>query len=115
MVPALETISQNKLTALRKGVLEFVVLRVLLRKRAYVPDILGELLPTEFETQEGTLYPMLNRMSREGLVEYEWVESTNGPPRKYYAATNLGERHFNEFREYWQHISDTIDRLGDPS
>ena len=52
--------------------------------------MLGRLAGTEFATQEGTLYPLLSRMRREKLVDYEWQESESGPPRKYYRLTAKG-------------------------
>ena len=76
-----------KLLPLRKGLLEFVVLKIVAGHSVYVPDILRRLADTEFATQEGTLYPLLSKLRREGLVHYEWRESETGPPRKYYQLT----------------------------
>jgi PadR family transcriptional regulator PadR len=70
--------------------LEFVILRIIDADRLYVADMLKRLSATEFATQEGTLYPLLSRMRREELVDYEWKESEAGPPRKYYQLTAKG-------------------------
>src|ERR1700761_963033 len=78
---------------MRKGLLEFLILKVIDADRVYVADILRKLAATEFATQEGTLYPLLSRMRREGLVDYDWKESDAGPPRKYYALTARDRRH----------------------
>jgi PadR family transcriptional regulator PadR len=67
---------------------------------------------TEFATQEGTLYPLLSRMRRESLVDYEWQESEAGPPRKYYSLTEPGRQALAELQGYWQHVNETINRLG---
>jgi len=72
----------EKFLAIRKGLLEFLILRIIASNKVYVADMLNRLSTTEFATQEGTLYPLLSKMRREGLVEYEWKESGVGPPRK---------------------------------
>ena len=67
---------------------------------------------TEFATQEGTLYPLLSRMRRDGLVDYDWKESDSGPPRKYYALTASGQAQLAELVAYWRLINKTIEDLG---
>ena len=102
----------EKFSAIRKGLLEFLILRIIARDKLYVADMLKRLSTTEFATQEGTLYPLLSKLRREGLVDYEWQESDAGPPRKYYALTPKGHTQLGELHDYWQHINDTIDQLG---
>src|ERR1700710_418084 len=98
----------DKFGAIRKGLLEFLILKVIDADRVYVADMLKKLAMTEFATQEGTLYPLLSRMRRDGLVDYEWKESEAGPPRKYYRLTEKGEKELGETKDYWQHIITTI-------
>ena len=81
---------ESKLAPIRKGLLEFLVLKIVGAESMYVPDILRRLAGTEFTTQEGTLYPLLSKLRREDLVHYEWKESDAGPPRKYYRLTDSG-------------------------
>jgi hypothetical protein len=69
----------SKLAPIRKGLLEFLVLKIVGASSVYVPDILRRLAGTEFATQEGTLYPLLSKLRREDLVQYEWQESDAGP------------------------------------
>jgi PadR family transcriptional regulator PadR len=102
----------DKLSSIRKGLLEFVILRIVSADKVYVADMLQKLSVTEFATQEGTLYPLLSKMRREGLVEYEWQESSAGPPRKYYALTAKGRAQLARLDEYWKEINATITRLG---
>jgi len=102
----------EKFSAIRKGLLEFLILRIIARDKLYVADMLKRLSPTEFATQEGTLYPLLSKLRREGLVDYEWQQSDAGPPRKYYALTPKGHTQLGDLDEYWQHINDTISQLG---
>ena len=102
----------TKLAPLRKGLLEFVVLRIVGGDQVYVPDILKRLSGTEFATQEGTLYPLLSKLRREQLVYYEWRESELGPPRKYYRLTESGLQQLAQLDDYWQRINHTLARLG---
>jgi PadR family transcriptional regulator PadR len=84
----------QKFTTIRKGLLEFLILQ------------------TDFATQEGTLYPLLSKMRREELVDYEWQESETGPPRKYYKLTDKGRSQLGEFKSYWDYLNTTINQLG---
>lgn len=104
----------EKFTPIRKGLLEFLLLKIISADKVYVADILRQLKETEFATQEGTLYPLLSKMRREKLLDYEWKESDAGPPRKYYELTARGRDRLRETSEYWQKISGTIKNLGQP-
>lgn len=97
---------------IRKGLLEFLILKIVAANQVYAADILKRLSKTEFATQEGTLYPLLSRMRREGLVDYEWKESSAGPPRKYYQLTESGQAYLDELNAYWQRINRTIRQVG---
>src|SRR5215470_19661331 len=102
----------EKFAALRKGLLEFVVLRIVAGGRVYVGDVLARLAATSFATQEGTLYPLLSKLRRDELVDYEWVESEAGPPRKYYRLTDKGASHLSDLAAYWRSLNTTIENLG---
>ena len=104
----------DKSITLRKGLLEFLILAIVSSGRAYAADILQRLSNTDFATQEGTLYPLLSKMRREQLLDYEWQESETGPPRKYYKLATTGRRQLAEFREYWKSLTHLIDELGNP-
>lgn len=106
------TIDPTKLTALRKGLLEFLILGVVSSDTVYAADILKRLSSTDFATQEGTLYPLLSKMRREGLLDYEWQESAAGPPRKYYRLTEAGKEQLREFRDYWGSLTNLIEAIG---
>lgn len=103
---------ESKLAPIRKGLLEFLVLKIVGVRSVYVPDILRRLAGTEFATQEGTLYPLLSKLRRENLVLYEWQESDAGPPRKYYRLTEAGKAQLNALDEYWSRINRTIADMG---
>ena len=102
----------EKFSAIRKGLLEFLILRIVSSDKVYVADMLKRLGSTEFATQEGTLYPLLSKLRREGLVDYEWQESDAGPPRKYYRLTAKGRSTLADLNEYWKYINATISQLG---
>ncbi|HVZ20041.1 MAG TPA: PadR family transcriptional regulator [Vicinamibacterales bacterium] len=105
-------VDADKFTAIRKGLLEFLILKIVAGEKVYVADMLKKLSTTEFATQEGTLYPLLSKMRREGLVDYEWRESDAGPPRKYYGLTAKGRAQLADLDEYWKTINTTISQLG---
>src|SRR5918999_1307990 len=95
----------EKFASIRKGLLEFLILKIVASDKVYVADMLQRLSTTEFATQEGTLYPLLSKMRREGTVDYEWRESDAGPPRKYYRLTTKGQAQLDELHEYWAYIN----------
>jgi PadR family transcriptional regulator, regulatory protein PadR len=102
----------DKFAAIRKGLLEFLILKIVAADQVYVADILKQLSGTDFATQEGTLYPLLSKMRRDGLVDYQWRESGTGPPRKYYLLTAKGQSQLAELNDYWTHLNTTITQLG---
>jgi PadR family transcriptional regulator, regulatory protein PadR len=103
---------ESKLAPIRKGLLEFLVLKIVGARSVYVPDILRQLAGTEFSTQEGTLYPLLSKLRREELVQYDWQESEAGPPRKYYRLTDTGRAQLQALDDYWAQINRTIANVG---
>lgn len=105
-------VDHEQFAGLRKGLLEYVVLQVVSARPVYVADMLGRLTGTAFATQEGTLYPLLSKLRREELVDYEWVESDAGPPRKYYRLTPKGEARLAELAAYWRQLNTTLEELG---
>ncbi|MDB5224584.1 MAG: transcriptional regulator, PadR-like family [Candidatus Adlerbacteria bacterium] len=102
---------KNTFTPLRNGLLEFVVLKLVAKRAVYAAEILEKLAATEFVTGEGTLYPLLSKLRRDELVEYEWQESDAGPPRKYYRLAPKGTAYLQELESYWARINQTIKKL----
>ncbi len=94
----------NIRSQMRKGILEYCVLLLLNRKRAYPSDIINGLSEASLIVVEGTLYTLLNRLRKEGKLNYEWEESPKGPPRKYYFITPAGEETLKEMSEAWDEI-----------
>lgn len=83
--------ADNLATQLRKGYLAYCVLLVCAQQR-YTSEIITELQMAELVVVEGTIYPLLSRLQKDGLLRYEWQESEQGPPRKYYSLTEFGEK-----------------------
>ena len=101
----------NAKSQMRKGLLEFCILLLLKRQAAYASDIIQQLKEADLLVVEGTLYPLLTRLKKDGLLAYEWQESTQGPPRKYYCLTVEGEAFLNELDLAWSEISNTVNYL----
>jgi PadR family transcriptional regulator PadR len=99
---------ENIRTQMRKGILEFCVLLLLSRERAYPSDILNRLKEARLIVVEGTLYALLNRLRKEGYLTYEWEESRMGPPRKYYMMTPSGMALLEVMRSEWMQIAQSI-------
>lgn len=103
---------ESKLAALRRGMLEPVVLSALDGESRYAGEIAQILRDAEFPVQDGTLHPLLNRLRREGLLTHEWRESTAGPPRKYLALSDEGRSQLTQFRDYFHHLATMIESIG---
>jgi PadR family transcriptional regulator, regulatory protein PadR len=95
---------ENTQVQMRKGVLEFCILSIIARGEVYASDMLAELTGARIMVVEGTLYPLLTRLRKAGLVDYKWIESAFGPPRKYYTLTPLGERFLQGLRQTWDEL-----------
>ena len=102
---------ENAQAQMRKGFLEFPVLLVIGSGKAYASDILKSLKEADLLLVEGTLYPLLTRLKRFGLVSYEWKESRTGPPRKYYSITAERKHILQELKVTWQSLDTTITKL----
>jgi PadR family transcriptional regulator PadR len=77
-------------TQLRKGFLAYCVLKTCSQQPKYTSDIITQLRSAELVVVEGTIYPLLSRLQKDGLLSHEWQESEQGPPRKYYVTTEFG-------------------------
>ena len=95
---------------LRKGALDLCVLAVLSRGESYGYEIASQLVAA-VGMGEGTIYPLMRRMQNDGLVATRIVESSSGPPRKYYRLTALGQKAFDVHRRDWRSLSAAVDQL----
>ena len=99
---------ENKKKQMRRGVLELCVLAIIAEKEAYPRGILEKLKETKLIVFEGTLYPLLTRLRKEGKLDYEWRESLKGPPRKYYQLTDKGSTFLNALWHTWDEMVKTV-------
>jgi PadR family transcriptional regulator PadR len=99
---------ENTKAQMRKGILEYCILTVLSNREAYPSDIIKELKEAKLIVVEGTLYPLLTRLKNAGLLQYNWVESSSGPPRKYYALTKDGQKFLNELKNTWDELHEAV-------
>lgn len=100
------------LSQLRRGTLEYCVLAVLRRGEQYAFDLVKTLSGVDgMVTSEGTLYPLLSRLRKDGLVASSWEESPKGPPRRYYRLTSKGRRALKDFTLEWQRFRSSVDEL----
>jgi PadR family transcriptional regulator, regulatory protein PadR len=97
---------------LRRGALEYCVMALLQREERYAFDLVRELAETDgLVISEGTIYPMLGRMRRDGTVETTWRESPSGPPRRYYKLSRAGRTALLQFKKEWSTFRDAVDRV----
>ena len=102
---------ENTQVQMRKGILEFCILHIISRGEVYASDMLNELTSARIMVVEGTLYPLLTRLRKAELVEYKWVESTSGPPRKYYKITGDGKEFLGQLDGTWDELLNSTKRI----
>ncbi len=102
---------ENTASQMRKGVLEFCILSIIKKGEAYPSDIIDSMKEANLHLFEGTLYPLLTRLKNADLLSYRWVESSSGPPRKYFALTEKGAAFYEELATTWQELADAVAAL----
>lgn len=101
----------NTQSQMRKGVLEFCILSIIKRGEVYPSDIIDEMKRANLNILEGTLYPLLTRLKNADLLTYRWVESTGGPPRKYFLLTEKGAAFYAELEATWNELANAVKTL----
>ena len=97
---------------LRRGTLDLAILLTVSAGRLYGLAIIQHLEAfTDLVITEGTIYPILGRLTREGLLEAEWVEGEAPHPRKYYRLTRTGAKRLADMKGEWRAFAEKIDRL----
>ncbi len=102
---------ENTQVQMRKGILEFCILHIISRGEVYASDMLEELTSAKIMVVEGTLYPLLTRLRKAELVEYRWVESLSGPPRKYYTLTDTGLSFLESLKNTWEELMNSTNQI----
>ena len=101
----------NAKSQMRKGMLEYCIMLLLEERPYYTSDIIARLKEANLLVVEGTLYPLLTRLKNDGVLNYQWQESTQGPPRKYYALTDEGRQMLEQLETAWNEIANTVSNL----
>jgi PadR family transcriptional regulator PadR len=96
---------------LRKGFLAYCVLKVCSHGAKYTSDIIHELQRADLVVVEGTIYPLLSRLQKDGLLSHEWQESEQGPPRKYYLTTETGTSVMQQMTKDIAALNATLNKL----
>jgi PadR family transcriptional regulator PadR len=102
-------IVENTQTQMRKGILEYCILSIISRGEIYASDIISELTKARLIVVEGTIYPLLTRLKNNGLLIYNWQESTSGPPRKYYNLSPEGHEVLKRLDTTWVELSYAVE------
>lgn len=102
---------ENTQVQMRKGILEFCILHIIARGEVYASDLLEELTSAKIMVVEGTLYPLLTRLRKAELVDYKWVESSSGPPRKYYTLTGEGSKFLERLDHTWGDLVNSAQKV----
>jgi PadR family transcriptional regulator PadR len=98
----------NMKAQMRKGVLDMCILNLLSSEAMYTSDIIDRLKDSQLVVVEGTLYPLLTRLKNSGFLEYYWMESNSGPPRKYFKITPVGLAFLQDLKESWMQINEAV-------
>lgn len=96
---------------MKRGVLEMCVLSLINEQKTYGREINERLKESELVVVEGTLYPLLSRLKKAELLEYEWEESKTGPPRKYYKTTQKGEDFLGDLLNTWGNLVEAVSKM----
>jgi PadR family transcriptional regulator PadR len=103
---------ESLITQMRRGTLEYCVLALLRDQARYGFDLVRTLADADgLITSEGTIYPLLSRLRRDGLVTTAWHESPSGPPRRYYQLTPDGHQALELFTTEWNRFTQAVNRL----
>lgn len=106
---------ENAKVQMRKGILEFCILKIISKGEVYASTMLTELTSAKIMVVEGTLYPLLTRLKNAGILDYRWVESASGPPRKYYLLTEKGQEFLTEMSETWDELQSSVNQISNAS
>lgn len=103
--------AENTISQMRRGILEFCIVSLLANEEIYTAELIDRLRAAQLIVTDGTLYPLLNRLQKAQLLQYRWVESESGPPRKYYALTDNGRVYLQQLEQAWQSITASVGAL----
>lgn len=98
-------------TQMRKWILEYIILWLISQKDIYGAEIIEKLKSWDLIVAEGTIYPLLSRLKTDKLIDYYWIESESGHPRKYYTLTQDGKDMLAIMEQSWCDIKNSIEKI----
>jgi PadR family transcriptional regulator PadR len=105
-------VAGEQVAQMRRGLLPYCVLALLRDGERYGFELVRTLSGMDgMVTGEGTVYPLLTRLRKNGLVTTSWQESPSGPPRRYYRLTSAGSRALGEFAGEWERLRNSVDGI----
>lgn len=96
---------------MRRGFLEFCVLGIIAQGEIYSTELLLKLKQAQMIVSEGTIYPLMSRLSKSGYVTHRWEESESGPPRKYFSLTPRGTTFLAELESAWDELATAVGQI----
>ncbi len=111
MANELDKLVEKTKTQLKKGILEICILSIVSQEKGYSTEIIRKLSESKLIVKEGTVYPLLARLKNAGFLEYDWEESTSGPPRKSYSTTEKGDDFLKELLLSWGQLVNAVNQL----
>ena len=96
---------------MRRGIVEYCIVSLLADNEIYTAELIDKLKSANLLVTDGTLYPLLNRLQKAELLQYRWVESESGPPRKYYSLTDEGREVLAELNVAWLDIYGSVEKI----
>lgn len=103
--------AQNTISQMRRGILEFCIISLLADNEIYTAELIDRLKAADLLVTDGTLYPLLNRLQKADILQYRFVESESGPPRKYYSLTEEGHAVLKDLDGAWQEIHSSVEMI----
>ncbi len=99
---------ENIQSQMKKGILEYCILSIISKGEVYPGDIIEQLKESGMPVLEGTIYPLLTRLKNAKYLDYRWVESQSGPPRKYFLINDEGAKFLKVLENTWQEINESV-------
>lgn len=101
----------NTVSQMRRGILEYCIVRLLADHEVYTAELIDRLKAADLIVTDGTLYPLLSRLQKAKLLQYRWEESEAGPPRKYYSLTADGLAFLEQLNSAWEGITASVESI----
>lgn len=96
---------------MRKWILEYIILGIIERGDMYGAEIIERLKSGDLIVAEGTIYPLLSRLQKDNLIDYSWIESDSGHPRKYYNLTQEWKDVLGIMEKSWRDIKSSVEKI----